>query len=81
MVSKFHAADGLCIRANTVLKGLVERGHEVHAFTQSDTVDGLPEEQIHRFGAVQLKTRFNLSNCLSMAKNKYWPAILIIMKT
>ncbi len=62
MVSKFHAADGLCIRANSVLKGLIERGHEVHAFTQSETVGGLPEGNIHRFPAVQLNPHFSIDS-------------------
>jgi glycosyltransferase involved in cell wall biosynthesis len=60
IVSKFHAADGLCVRANSVLKGLLQRGHEVHAFTQSNTVDGLPEDMIHRFKAIQLNPHFSL---------------------
>jgi glycosyltransferase involved in cell wall biosynthesis len=66
MVSKFHAADGLCIRANSVLKGLVERGHEVHVFTQSDTVDGIPEDQIQRFRAVQLNPHFSIDSISSV---------------
>ncbi|MHA1906855.1 MAG: glycosyltransferase family 4 protein [Candidatus Thorarchaeota archaeon] len=66
MVSKFHAADGLCIRANSVLKGLIERGHEVHAFTQSNDVEGLPEERIHRYRAVQLNPHFSIDSISSV---------------
>lgn len=62
MVSKFHAADGLCIRANDVLKGLLERGHEVHAFTQSKEVKGLLPERVHRFSAVQLNPHFSIDS-------------------
>jgi glycosyltransferase involved in cell wall biosynthesis len=60
MVSKFGAPDGLCIRAGTVLKGLVENNQEVHALTQSPVVDGLSEERIHRFRAVQLNPHFSI---------------------
>ncbi len=66
MVSKFHAADGLCIRANSVLKGLIDRGHEVHAFTQSKEVEGLPEERTHRFPAVQLNPHFSIDSISSV---------------
>jgi glycosyltransferase involved in cell wall biosynthesis len=66
MVSKFHAADGLCIRANSVLKGLIERGHEVHAFTQSKEVDGLPTDRIHRYPAVQLNPHFSIDSISSV---------------
>ncbi len=62
MVSKFGAPDGLCVRSGEVLKGLVRRGHDVHAFTQSKSVDGLPEERIHRFRAVQLNPHFSLDS-------------------
>jgi glycosyltransferase involved in cell wall biosynthesis len=67
MVSKFHAADGLCIRANAVLSGLIEKGHDVHAFTQSQEVVGLPKEKIHRYPAVQLNEHFSIDS-LSAAK-------------
>ncbi len=60
MVSKFGAPDGLCIRAGAVLKGLVSHSQEVHALTQSQVVDGLPEERIHRFRAIQLNPHFSL---------------------
>jgi len=60
MVSKFGAPDGLCIRANAVLTGLIKRNHNVHAFTQSETVEGLPEERVHRFRAVQLNPHFSI---------------------
>jgi glycosyltransferase involved in cell wall biosynthesis len=60
MVSKFGAPDGLCIRADAVLKGLVSHNNEVHALTQSKVVDGLPEERIHRFRAVQLNPHFSI---------------------
>jgi glycosyltransferase involved in cell wall biosynthesis len=51
-----------------VLKGLVNRGHEVHAFTHSKVVDGLPEEQIHRFKAVWLNPHYSIDS-LSSAKS------------
>ncbi|MFW9907220.1 MAG: glycosyltransferase family 4 protein [Candidatus Thorarchaeota archaeon] len=66
MVSKFHAADGLCIRANSVLTGLLERGHDVHAFTQSREVKGLPEEKVHRYSAVQLNPHFSIDSISSV---------------
>jgi len=60
MVSKFGAPDGLCVRANAVLKSLLERGHEVHAFTHSKKVEFLPSGRIHRFPAVQLNPHFSI---------------------
>jgi glycosyltransferase involved in cell wall biosynthesis len=60
MVSKFGAPDGLCTRANAVLKGLTNRNHDVHAFTQSKRVEGIPEEKVHRFRAVQLNPHFSI---------------------
>jgi glycosyltransferase involved in cell wall biosynthesis len=60
MVSKFGAPDGLCIRANAVLKGLIKRNHDVHVFTQSKRVEGLPDEKVHRFRAVQLNPHFSV---------------------
>ncbi|TFH07084.1 MAG: glycosyltransferase family 1 protein [Candidatus Thorarchaeota archaeon] len=60
MVSKFGAPDGLCIRTGAVLKGLVSHNNEVHALTQSKFVEGLPEERIHRFRAVQLNPHFSI---------------------
>ncbi|MHA1781095.1 MAG: glycosyltransferase family 4 protein [Candidatus Thorarchaeota archaeon] len=54
MISKFHAADGLCIRATYEMNGLRKRGHEIHAFTQSKKGVPLTSEYIHRFSAVQL---------------------------
>ncbi|TFG31648.1 glycosyltransferase family 1 protein [Candidatus Thorarchaeota archaeon] len=68
MVSKFSAPDGLCIRANAVLKGLVERGHEVHAITQSAKVEGISDERLHRFRAVQLNPHFSLDSISSPKK-------------
>jgi glycosyltransferase involved in cell wall biosynthesis len=68
IVSKFGAPDGLCIRADSVLKGLVNRGHEVHAFTHSKVVDGLPEEQIHRFKGVWLNPHYSI-DALSSSKS------------
>ncbi len=65
MVSKFGAPDGLCIRVGAVLKGLVGHGQEVHALTQSQAVDGLPEERIHRFRAVQLNPHFSIDTVSS----------------
>ena len=65
MVSKFGAPDGLCIRADAVLKGLVGHNNEVHALTQSKLVDGLPEERIHRFRAVQLNPHFSIDTLSS----------------
>lgn len=65
MVSKFAAPDGLCIRAGAVLKGLVNHNNEIHALTQSKFVDGLPEERIHRFRAVQLNPHFSIDTLSS----------------
>jgi len=65
MVSKFGAPDGLCIRADAVLKGLVGHNNEVHALTQSKFVDGLPEERIHRYRAVQLNPHFSIDTLSS----------------
>ena len=62
LVSKFDAADGLCVRANHVLKGLVKRNHEVHVFTQSDKVEHLPQECIHKIPAVHLNPHFSLDS-------------------
>jgi len=39
---------------------LVGNNQEVHALTQSPEVDGLPEERIHRFRAVQLNPHFSI---------------------
>jgi len=66
MVSKFGAPDGLCIRAGAVLKGLVEHKNEVHAITQSKIVDGLPEDRVHRFRAVQLNPHFSIDTISSV---------------
>ncbi|MCF2137083.1 MAG: glycosyltransferase family 4 protein [Candidatus Thorarchaeota archaeon] len=54
MVSKFHAADGLCIRAIYEMIGLRKRGHKIHAFTQSKKGVPLASTHIHRFPAVQI---------------------------
>jgi len=66
MISKFGAPDGLCIRAGAVLKGLVEHKNEVHAITQSKFVDGLPEDRVHRFRAVQLNPHFSIDTISSV---------------
>jgi glycosyltransferase involved in cell wall biosynthesis len=60
LVSKFGAPDGLCVRSGEVLRGLVRRGHEMHAMTQSQKADGLSEDRIHRFKAVQLNPHFSI---------------------
>ncbi|NWF94836.1 MAG: glycosyltransferase family 4 protein [Candidatus Thorarchaeota archaeon] len=60
MVSKFHAADGLCVRANAELRGLVRRNHEVHVFTRSNTVHSLPPDRVHRFKALPLNPHLSL---------------------
>jgi glycosyltransferase involved in cell wall biosynthesis len=66
MVSKFGAPDGLCIRAGAVLKGLANNSNnDVHALTQSKFVDGLPEDKIHRFKAVQLNPHFSIDSLSS----------------
>jgi len=62
IVSKFGAADGLCVRANQVLEGLLERGHEVHIFTQSYTGSNLPEDCVHRIPAVHLNPHYSLDS-------------------
>ncbi|MHA1944359.1 MAG: glycosyltransferase family 4 protein [Candidatus Thorarchaeota archaeon] len=62
IVSKFGAPDGLCIRADSVLRGLVDRGHEVHALTQSKQVDGIPDDQVHRFKAVWLNKHYSIDS-------------------
>ncbi len=59
-VSKIGAPDGLCIRAVAVLKGLLSKNHEVHAITQSKKVEGLTEDRIHRFRAIQLNPHFSI---------------------
>jgi glycosyltransferase involved in cell wall biosynthesis len=60
MVSKFDSLDGLSTRANAVLSSLLERGHEVHAFTRSKNVAFLPPERIHRFGGVGINVHFSI---------------------
>ena len=60
MVTKLGAKDGLCVHADILLRGLLERGHDVHVFTQSKHVDFLPPEHIHEFHAVQLNPHFSL---------------------
>ncbi len=60
MVSKFDSLDGLSTRANAVLGSLLERGHEVHAFTRSKNVAFLPPERIHRFGGVGVNVHFSI---------------------
>lgn len=62
MVSKFGAPDGLCIRANAVLTGLVKRNHEVHVFTQSKRVENLIPERVHRYKAIQLNPHFSIDS-------------------
>jgi glycosyltransferase involved in cell wall biosynthesis len=60
MVSKFDSLDGLSTRANAVLSSLLERGHEVHAFTRSKNVAFLPPERIHRFGGLGINVHFSI---------------------
>ncbi len=60
MLSKFHVADGVCSLANAYLQGLMSRGHEVHVFTHSPIVCGVPPDRIHRFHAVQLNPHLTL---------------------
>jgi glycosyltransferase involved in cell wall biosynthesis len=62
MVSKFGAADGLCVRANQVLEGLLERGHDVHIFAQSYAGSNLPEDRVHRISAVHLNPHYSLDS-------------------
>lgn len=62
MVTKLGAKDGLCIHARIVLKSLLDRGHDVHIFTQSKNVDFLPSERVHRFPAVQLNPHFSIDS-------------------
>jgi glycosyltransferase involved in cell wall biosynthesis len=66
IVSKFGAADGLCVRAEAVLKGLVDLGHDIRIFTQSKGIDFLPPEKIHEFSAVQLNPHFSLDTPASV---------------
>ena len=60
MVSKFDAPDGLCVRANAVLRSLLERGHEVYAFTRSKNVEFLPAERVHRFSGFGINPHFSI---------------------
>lgn len=60
LVSKFGIQDGLRVHANYVYKGLVERGHEVHAFTQSRNADALPGGKVHCFPAFYVNPHFSL---------------------
>ena len=62
LVSKFHAADGLCTVANAVLDGLTDKSHEVHVFTQSPSVGRTHPQRVHRFAAVQLNPHFSLDS-------------------
>jgi glycosyltransferase involved in cell wall biosynthesis len=62
LISKFGAADGLCVRASHVLNGLVERGHEVHVFTQSKRIDSFPDDKVHTFRAVPINPHFFLDS-------------------
>ncbi len=62
MVSKFGAGDGLCVRADAVMRGLLSGGHEVHVFTQSRHVYPLREDRIHRFRALHLNPHFSLDS-------------------
>jgi glycosyltransferase involved in cell wall biosynthesis len=62
LVSKFGAADGLCVRADHVVKGLVKRGHEVHVFTQSERIESLPDDRVHTFRAVPINPHFYLDS-------------------
>ena len=60
IVSKFGAADGLCVRAEAALKGLIELGHDIHVFTQSKRLEFIPSEKVHGFPAVQLNPHFSI---------------------
>lgn len=62
IVSKFGAPDGLCTRINSVLTGLVNQGHEVHALTQSKQVDGIPVDQVHRYNAIWLNEHYSIDS-------------------
>ncbi|MFO7837847.1 MAG: glycosyltransferase family 4 protein [Candidatus Thorarchaeota archaeon] len=62
LISKFGAADGLCVRSQHVLNGLVTLGHEVHAFTQVTDVPNLPDSHVHTFPAVQVNPHFWLDS-------------------
>ncbi len=57
-MSKFGAADGLCTRADHLLKGLLRNGHDVHVFTQTPNVKGLPSENVHTFPARAMNPHF-----------------------
>jgi len=60
MVTKLGAKDGLCVHARIVLKSLLDRGHDVHVFTQAEHVDFLPPDHVHKFPAIQLNPHFSL---------------------
>jgi glycosyltransferase involved in cell wall biosynthesis len=66
LVSKFGAADGLCVRAEHLLKGLIERDHEVHVFTQADSIEYIPESQFHKMSAVPLNPHLWLDSPSAM---------------
>lgn len=58
LVSKFGAADGLCTRADHLLKGILKKGHDVHVFTQTSKIDALPSENVHTFPARPVNPHF-----------------------
>jgi glycosyltransferase involved in cell wall biosynthesis len=62
MITKLGAKDGLCIHARIVLKSLLDRGHDVHVFTQAKEVDFLPPDRVHKFPAIQLNPHFSLDS-------------------
>jgi len=62
MVTKLRAKDGLCVHADAVIRSLLDRGHNVHVFTQSKNVDILPPDHIHKFHAVQLSPHFSIDS-------------------
>ena len=62
LVSKFGSADGLCVRAEAVLNGLIARGHDVHVFTQVKHLDGVPDERVHQIRAKAINPHFWLDS-------------------
>ncbi|MEM2143506.1 MAG: glycosyltransferase family 4 protein [Candidatus Thorarchaeota archaeon] len=60
MVTKLGAKDGLCVHADKVIRGLAQRGHLLHVFTQSKSRCSLRVNGIHRFRAFQLNPHFSV---------------------
>ena len=50
-MSKFGKADGLCVRAEHLLKGLMDTDHEIHVFTQAECPVDIPQTHLHRIPA------------------------------